>query len=609
MRIVHGVPISWNPIIATAEYSHLIKESVWSPCSRFIAICQWEPKSGIRVLDAVTLNQVNFFTPPCDHNGTCLIAFSPKNHLLTWLCACSNLLISWDLQTGIVASEIPIKEDEPIGRASSITYSQCGTMFGVLFQHSTIATIATIATYNVFSSTPIYYHSIGGTVGMFWTHGKYIQYTTLGWRSFTIWEVGFISGQPATQVKSLPYPDNFHDRTECYFLPTLSRLAVAFTKNVEMLLLGCDNPEMAIFVWDAQNSKFLLNPVDVELPRNPSFSSDGYFFMCSDRDKIYIWKESPTGYILHRKLRSHGEVNKALLSPNGQLIFKQSLSTLELWHTTDSMTSSTLPTQASQLKENFILGFSPDESMVAVARLRDNVATVVNITSCSPQLIIDTGMEIFGLGVNGDTVVVVGNGKVVTWRIPTGYDCLEVRASSIQTVMLDQSPLLLPWAPSVSISPDFNHILIAGMYILGKGKYYLCAYSMSTGKCLAEVQQDGYGVWFTSDGCKVWSSHTIDRDGSPCIVGWAIVKGNGSDLLKLEPLDTTQHKPEGDPRKPPCGYGVTDDGWILTSSGKRLLWTPPHWRLYLDGGKWVGRFLGILHGTLPEAVILKLPEE
>lgn len=252
--------------------------------------------------------------------------------------------------------------------------------------------------------------------------------------------------------------------------------------------------------------------------------------------------------------------------------------------------------------------------MVAVARLRDNVATVVNVTSCFPQFIIDTGIEILGLGVTGDTVIVVGNGKVVTWSLPVGKGGPEVRASindSVRTIILNQSPLLLCWSPSVWISPDFNHIFIAGMYVLAaeEGGYYLSAYSMSTGKCLAEIRPGGFEVWLTSDGRKVWCS-TLGRGGPPGgIVGWAIVKDNGSDLLKLERLDLTQHQPERCPWEPSRGYEVTDDGWILTSGGKRLLWSPPHWRLYPDGGVWEGRFLGLLHLKLPEAVILELPEE
>ena len=308
MRIVQGVPMSWDPITATIKYPHMIKHSVWSPCSRFIAIDPQEPKRGIRILDAVTLNQVKLFTPPQDHDDTQLVAFSTESHLLTWLGVNSDMFISWDLQTGVVASEIPIKGDKPTGTASSITYSQCGTMFRVLFENG--YTSSTIGTYNVLSSTPIYYHSITGMVITIWTHGECLQLAHLGSRSITIWEVRFTSKQPAMEVKSLPTPDKFDSSRRFLFLPTLSRLAFVLDEGV--------------LVWDTQHSKFLLNSVDVEEPRM-TFSSDGHFFACSDGPKIYLWKESPTGYILHQKLIFGSGGLGLLISPNGESVDRKSV--------------------------------------------------------------------------------------------------------------------------------------------------------------------------------------------------------------------------------------------------------------------------------------------
>jgi len=65
--------------------------------------------------------------------------------------------------------------------------------------------------------------------------------------------------------------------------------------------------------------------------------------------------------------------------------------------------------------------------------------------------------------------------------------------------------------------------------------------------------------------------------------------------------------PEGYPWRSSRGYTVTDDGWIISQEGKRLLWLPARWRS--RGGEsriWSGPFLALLHETLPEPVILKL---
>ena len=53
-----------------------------------------------------------------------------------------------------------------------------------------------------------------------------------------------------------------------------------------------------------------------------SFSPDGRFFACGTiASEIHLWKDSPTGYKLHQKVKTAGhEVCRTLLSPNGESI-------------------------------------------------------------------------------------------------------------------------------------------------------------------------------------------------------------------------------------------------------------------------------------------------
>ena len=55
-------------------------------------------------------------------------------------------------------------------------------------------------------------------------------------------------------------------------------------------------------------------------------------------------------------------------------------------------------------------------------------------------------------------------------------------------------------------------------------------------------------------------------------------------------------------------YEVTDDGWVLSPSRKRLLWLPHRWRSKEEHRRWDGRFLGLLDGQLAEVVILEFFE-
>ena len=61
VRVVQGLPTSWEPI-AAALYDHEFRrEAVWSPCNRFIAVAK---KDAIDILDAVTLKRINTFKYP-----------------------------------------------------------------------------------------------------------------------------------------------------------------------------------------------------------------------------------------------------------------------------------------------------------------------------------------------------------------------------------------------------------------------------------------------------------------------------------------------------------------------------------------------------------------
>ena len=582
--------MSWNPAIATIKYSNLIYGSVWSPCSRFIAVTG-QDFEGIQILDAATLKKLKSFTLP--HGPTELFAFSPESHFLTCANIERKILVSWDVQTGAPISETPV-EERPDRWAFSITHSECGKMFGVVFK-STIST--NINTYDILSGALICCHPVQGTVrGIPWTHGGYLKFATLDTKSITVWQVGFTSKFPPTEVESLPLPHNFNPSRGFLFLPTLSRFAFAL--------------EETVLVWDAHHSKFLLHFAEIEEPWVMSFSSDGHFFACQNRGpEIYLWKEYPTGYVLHQKLVSSSERVRPkiqLLSPNGRLIIvSDGFDRLQLWYTADSTTSpSSIPTQTLQYNYDhcFVLGFSSDGSLAVSGQVKSSTATVLNLKSGLPLLIIDTGMAIYGLGISGSTIGVVGNEKVIIWNLPTG-DCIpNVRVNvndSVQTTMLNHpAPEKSLYACFASVSPDFSLVAITEP---AKGIHtFVNIYDMHTGGYLADCGS-GFGSipWFTQDGCEVWCYHR----------GWAIIRDSESNATKLECLDPVRGPSGGWLWDSPHGFQVIDDGWIVSSSGKPLLWVPHHWRSNELARIWSGWFLALVHAGLSEAVIIELPEE
>ena len=587
---MRGLPISWEPIISAPEPHAFVVAAAWSPCSRFIAVARLNP-IAVEVLDSTTLERLHAFDPPFPAQW---LSFSPKSRFLSQF-GSDRELASWDLQTG---GPIGTTTSEPYTSPThcfSSTYSMDGKMVAIAYGDAD-ATITAISTYDLPSGTHTYSYraSEGHIVAPIWTHGECLRFVTVKPGSIVVWEVGFTSIHTLAEVESLPAPDDIHRSEEHLFLPTLSRLA--FTLGDEVL------------VWDARDSRILLSFLCGDQSTRMSFSPDGRFFACGTVGLgVHLWKESPTGYVLHHKLiPGIPGVIRPLLSPCGDSIVMLNHSAIQVWHTSDPTPSlSDVPTQIVE-PASFILEFSPDETLAAVVRLEENMATVLDLGSGSPRLIVDTGMKILGLRMTGSTIVVVGGGKVVTWSIPAEDWAFNIKANiidSILTTIFDYSPPVFTiLVPSTSISPDFNRIAVAGCTV--EDSEGLNVYDVSTGKCVAETEIQGYmrAPWFTPDGCEVWCMGDFSTR------GWTIVEESESDLTRLEPVELTAHPSGGFPWESSHGYTIMDDGWVLDSSGKRLLWLPHHWRSDETDRTWSGRFLGLLRCELPEAVILELDE-
>ena len=590
VRIIQGLPVSWEPIVLAPEPYATIVATAWSPCSRFIAVSR-SYTNTTEILDSVTLERLTTFGLP--HKAQ-WISFSSDSHLLTQVSSKWELT-SWDLQTGGPVSTIPSEPDMSGRECFSLTHSMDGKMVAVAYWDSSTTVTTGISTYDLSSKRRIYSHHVseGRIVAPIWTLGEYVQFVTVKPGSITIWKVRFTSIFTLVEVESLPAPDNTGRSGECLFHPTLSRLAFASFRTG--------------FIWDAQSSKLLLNFISNgqfacgDHPKRMSFSSDGHIFAYRTPNQgVHLWKESPTGYILQKSIPSPEIHIGPLLSPGGESIIIPYVLKIQLWHMEDPAPpiSSTEPTK----RASFILEFSPDKTLAAVARLGEKTAIVLDIESGNPWLTINMGMEIVSLGITESTIVIVGGGWIVTWNLPQEDHTSNTRLNvgdGIQATTLGCSAPLHPVLLScTSISPDLKYIAMAES--TPEVLEILNIYNLSTGKHLTGVKTEAWMPWFTPDGCEVWCK------GAGFEEGWTITKDTESDLIKLEPLGPTAHPLGGFPWQSCYGFEIAQNGWILDSCGKRLLWLPRHWRLGDMCRKWSGQFLGLLNDELlPEAVILE----
>ena len=598
VRVLRGLPISWDPVLATLHDEDFRGVATWSPSGRTIAIAK---SSTIEIIDAATLERFITLNSPQStiHRQ---LWFSPDSLILTQFHR--GKLTSWDLQKGILIASG--EWDARLEGSFSCTYSGDGKILAILGVSSRYPPL--IDMYDLLSRTHESFRSPeteARALAPIWTHGDRLRFVTLKPESITMWEAPFTSVHTPAKIGSFPIPGGAADikGENSLFLPTLSLLA--FTTRGMVL------------VWDTQRTKFLL-----EYPPTPtsrtnkvskmSFSSDGHFFAHTTAgQEVYVWKLAPSGYILHQKLAFPPGQMDPLLSPNGESIIAAGSSTIYLWHTRNQILFSSVP--APENGGRTILGFSSDEVLAASASFGGHIVTIFDLRSGDLRLTIDAGMEVRCLGMTTDTIIVAGSkGEVVTWKLP-GENCGNGKAEvhdSVRKIALDRSGVALP--DSRSISPDFRRIAITGY-----SKTYsdtgvpesfiprLQIHDISTGKQLAGIEVLDLPEWVVLDEREVWCT-----DGGASVSGWNIIEDGESGITQLEPLGPlkpTAFSPRVFPWQSRCGYEIIG-GWIIGPNKERLMWLPHPWRPRENSRTWSGRFLGLGYGGLPESVILEVFE-
>jgi hypothetical protein len=530
------------------------------------------------------------------------MAFSPDSRTLTSLIRSHGgreewFVVSWDLQTGgeigatkwRETSEVDFKTGKII---YSITYSTNGKLVAILSTHRYSATIAI---YDVVSG--VYMHDVYhrtranpdldlGTQSVYkmWAHGDSLRFAIPEPTAIAIWEVGFTPGATLVEVETISLPPNIVEMLSNEFPPAPAEFHPLSYRLAFIPLRG------PLVVWDVRTSAILLHDPDFHSGGQKTFSSDGRFFACTRNSKVYIWESPSTGYSAFREFIPNDRDSTPLLSPNGKSIIAFRGPTIQLWHTK----SITPPVFRPTTKRSHLLEFHPDKSLAAIAPHRASTVTVVDLNTGVTQLTIDTSVQVRGLGLIGNTIVVIGDSKVITWNLP-GWkfppDARMDAKDSTRTIDLDKNLV-----GTTSTSLDFQYI---GLMTVSHRKSFVEVYCISTGQYL-RYQAQVTALWFAPDGHDLW-----------CATGDAEAKVL---TVTQDTLDHTKTVPKSEYGKWGCpwgssrGYQITSEGWVLRQDGKRLLMLPPLWRSSFREMEiaWNGKFLALLHMPLPEPVILEL---
>ena len=388
------------------------------------------------------------------------------------------------------------------------------------------------------------------------------------------------------------------------FLPSLYRLAFILKDTIQ--------------IWDAKSSKPLLKseaspiiPFDVLYPPYRfwgSFSLNGDFFACIVDAGVYVWKDSPSGYILHQKVAFPHPFDTLgpCLSPDGESIIAPIRSTIHLWSTRDQILPPSNPPAGDNVEGVSFLAFSPNELFAAFAQ--GSVVKILDLRSGDLLLATDTDMDISCLWMSQNTVFVVDDEKIVSWNLPGENRGVKSEANfkdSAQTITLDHSFIHYYHAKihHVSVSPHLRWIALSSRGPEGND---LEIYNIFTGRRLGSVLAPGEVVIpkFTLDGHQIVD---VGFSGGNCT--WEIIEDSESGTIRLRLVWITSG---GESRLFPfdssCGYEVTGDGWVLSPTQKRLLWVPQRWRSGWRYRTWGGRFLGLFRPELSDVVILEFFE-
>ena len=604
VRVIHGLPVSWDAYAAATTRPSIIYLVAWSPCSRFVAIISSPSVTTVHILDSVTLQklqQLEFEFSIGDHLNK--LIFSPDGHMLTssgnnWR---EFFIVSWDLRTGSAAGVIRW-ESQTVNNPGDIAYSATGKMVAVAIpgydKGFTSISICDVVSCEHLRDVQLPSNWIDCK---FWSFAESLRVATLGRMaskeleqtpSITVWEIGFAAGT-VSEVETLPVPESViisKNDTMCF---PQSAIHTQSPQSPRPIALVYHAPHEGVLVWDAQNSEILLNRY-ADGTRNPTFSSDGHFFAYSTPTEVHLWKDSPTNYRHHGKLAIPTAYCRSLLSPNGESVIVYGNPMITLWHTRNlATTPSDTPTHRSTT--DFLVEFHPDRPLAAAVRRGDSMVTFLDLGSSAPPLVIDTGVEVLSLGVAGETVVLIDKDGATTAKLPAGTDAGMDRLDCVRVISLDDGSVV-----TGVLSPNSRYIIV----VVASGM--LSIYCATSGECLCGGEMNTGIHWFTPD------SHSI---------GYLIHEDEGivREIRTIVTGGTLQHQLGGgeivDVRKGQWGcpftssrgYQNTKDGWVFCPSGKRLLILPPLWRLGSRiQWKWNGQFLALLHGELPDPVILEL---
>jgi len=521
-RVVAGTMFSWYDDINIPTARGV--PFTWSPCSQFVATGS---PGGVEIRDSLTSELLSTLVSP---DRIYALGYSPDGRTLATLSGTS--LTIWDIQTGGVVKEVECGDTDRAwlvwsldGRAISAILPCSGDMQVYDVDLGMMQSLGTLQSRNE---------------PHLWAHNKAFRVTMTRWNGQAHTVDIYEARSALTKVESFRVGSSEEDYSIGSFSPATYRISVTVRKRIRDRLR----------ILDIRNSEILLE--DNHRCRDlHSFSSDGSLFVGFDNSSLWIWKYGSGRYTLWKMLscRSVSAPRCLQFSPSSSSIMCNFPGVLRVWRL-DGPSGVSHPDHDKQLS-----ALSDCGTYVATGHRGRTTITITNLLSQAPSQFIDTDMEVCGLAIIGNVLLVVGHNMetITAWRL-TEEGAVDGHSGDRRA-----DPRSSIWTIPVSGDPE---VFIEGRTVVIKqGEDVIHFYHTGTGEALGPAQAP---------------PTSSDR-------GLSIrqLTSNHHSFSRLGEHD--DHSKEG--QLVPV---VTLEGrWLKDAEGRHRLWTLPVWRPLCSNVYWL----------------------
>ena len=519
-RVAIGVIDSWDWSIVISSIDYCESSVTWSPCGQFVAT---QTKEAVEIRDVLAFELL--FTlrparPTSQLTGT--LAYSPDGRSLA--CASPTAIIIWDIQTGGVVKEL--KYDKP--SSDSLVWSSDGGSISATIWDRTTHTL-TVRGYDVTSGTLFPTTLQSRHKPQLWAHDKSFRVMTTA-RDGEACTIDILGIGPAPKkVESFSIRLGEGDCRIESISPTTYHISISVVGNSGRLL-----------VLDTRSSRGLLD--EEGSFEAHCFSPDGKFFAASRLDSFYTWRYDDGHYIPGGKFPTlAGSCSNLLFSPSSSSVLGNLGEMLKLWRLDGPSVDSAIHSQQLAI-------FSRSGTYIATTYLRESIVETYNSFSPTPSQFIDTDIEVFGLGLTNNVLLVVGSEVVVAWLLTEEGVVNGVfgsrragRSDSIWTVSTPQR-----------CSDDPKFLIEGEIGVIKSDGNILHVYNTRTGEAQEPTQAllHSSGPWYSLMDIMKARHHLYDG--------------------------SVHDAPPGDDWKP--SQDNLKEGWMKDREGRHLMWLPVEWR-------------------------------